>query len=387
MAFNQLSILLHEIVKGKMSVEPFAPVIKRINQARLANLDLDLDNLHLKAMQKTTPDYHFMELFPCPIIVIDQDCDVVFANSSALSWIGRNYNEVVGEFIADLMADRRHIKHKDQFLSPIIEVWSKQKECYLEECYITTLLLTIPIPVEISTKTINFNGKNYFGIIILNRFAAGSFDAEIMRMYSEILAESPETLTYFSKYISGLDVYTRGHCKQVAEYATLLGLEIGLSSKELEALYTTCMLHDIGNLAVSPTVLQKKGKLTPLEMQQIQIHPVAGADILEEILVFRDLASYVRHHHEWYDGTGYPDGLKGTEIPLLSRIIAIADAFDAMTSYRPYRQKMNLEQVRAELLKNAGKQFDPNLVDVVIYLIDIGKLKPLRYCAVTEQAR
>lgn len=384
MALNQLSILLHEIVKEKMSVEPFAPVIKRINQSRLEDLDLDLDNLHLKAMQKTTPDYHFMDLFPCPIMVIDNECDVVFANSSALGWIGRDFTEVEGEFVADLLADRRHIKYKEQFLSPIIEVWSKQKECYLEECYITTLLLTIPIPVEISTKRIENNGKMYSGIIILNRFAAGSFDTEIMRMYSEILVNSPETLTYFSKYISGLDVYTRGHCKQVAEYATMLGLEIGLSSAELEALYTTCMLHDIGNLAVSPTVLQKKGKLTPSEMQQIQIHPVAGADILEEISVFRDLAPYVRHHHERYDGTGYPYGLKETEIPLLSRIITIADAFDAMTSYRPYRQELNLKQVRAELLSNAGKQFDPNLVDVVIYLIDIGKLKPLKYCAVTD---
>lgn len=382
MVLDQLSILLHEIVKEKMSIEPWGPVIKRIDQSRLA--EVDLDDLQFKALQKTAADYRMMELFPGPIVVLNHEGLVVFANTSALAWIGKNYKEIEGEFIGDLLTDRRRIKHKGQFLSPTIEVWAKQKECYLEKCYVTTSLLSSPVPVELTTKNIIDNNEIYSAVVIFNRFSAGNFDKEIMRMYTELLADSPELLSYFSQYISGLDVYTRGHCKNVAEHAGLLGMEIGLDSKEMEELYIASMLHDIGNLAVSQKVLHKKGKLTPTEMIEIQIHPVAGSDILEEMSVFRELSSYVRHHHERYNGMGYPDRLKDIEIPLLSRIITIADAFDAMTSYRPYRQKLTLGQVREELINNAGTQFDPNLVDIAIYLIDVGKLKPSNYCAISE---
>jgi HD-GYP domain-containing protein (c-di-GMP phosphodiesterase class II) len=382
MALDQLSILLHEIVKEKMSIEPWEPVIKRIDQTRLA--ELNLDDLQFKALQRTAADYRMMELFPGPIIMLDHEGLAVFANSSALSWIGKNHDEVEGEFIGDLVSDRRRIKHKGQFLSPTIEVWAKKKECYLEKCYVTTSTLTSPVPIEITTKNIEENDQLYSAIIIFNRFSAGNFDKEIMRMYTELLADNPELLIYFSRYISGLDVYTRGHCKQVAEYAGMLGMEIGLANKELEELYIASMLHDIGNLAVSQEVLHKKGKLTPSEMLEIQIHSVAGSDILEEMSVFRELSPYVRHHHERYNGTGYPDKLMGTEIPLPSRIIAIADAFDAMTSYRPYRQELTIRQVKEELINNAGTQFDPNLVDIAVYLIDVGKLKPSKYCAISD---
>ncbi|MEG6615517.1 HD domain-containing phosphohydrolase [Peptococcaceae bacterium 1198_IL3148] len=382
MVLDQLSILLHEIVKEKMSVEPWEPIIKRIDQSRLA--ELDLDNLQFQVFQKTAADCRLMELFPGPIVLLDHEGVVVFANSSALAWVGKSYNEVNGEFIGDLFSDRRRLKYKGQFLSPTIEVWAKKKECFLEKCYVTTALLSSPVPVEITTKNIIDNDEIYSAVVIFNRFSAGNFDTEIMCMYTELLADSPELLLYFSQYISGLDVYTRGHCKNVAEYAGVLGMEIGLTNKEMEELYIASMLHDIGNLAVSPKVLYKKGKLIPAEMLEIQIHPLAGSDILEEMSVFRELSPYVRHHHERYDGTGYPGKLKGTEIPLLSRIIAIADAFDAMTSYRPYRQKLTLRQVREELINNAGTQFDPNLVDIAIYLIDVGKLKPSKYCSISD---
>nr|WP_274380965.1 HD-GYP domain-containing protein [Desulforadius tongensis] len=176
---------------------------------------------------------------------------------------------------------------------------------------------------------------------------------------------------------------------QVAEYAALLGMEMGLDDQGLEMLYTASMLHDIGKLAVSPEILHKNSGLTPEEERELQIHPVVGADILEEFAVFYELAPIVRHHHERYDGTGYPGKLKGDEIPLLSRIITLADAFDVMTSYRPDHEAFTLEQVREKLLFNRGKQFDPQLVEVAVRLMDNGKLTAAKFCAVpdTEKGR
>ncbi len=367
---------LHDILEKKLKINPWAPIIKHVDQARLKQLDLN--ELHFRAVINTASDHLLVELFPGPVIILDEDGSIVSANESALSWMGKNFYEVEGEFIGDLLFDRRRKSHKNQFLSPIIEVLVKDKECFLAKSYVTTTLFTNPISVEISTKKIVNRDKAFYIVVICHEFSAGSFDREIIDLFTKLFADSPETLLYFTKYISGLDVHTRGHCKQVAEIAGIIGLEMGLSEQELESLYIAAMLHDIGNLAVSPEILHKKGKLTPAERKEMQIHPVASADILEEIEIFQELVPYVRHHHERYDGTGYPDGLRGEQIPLISRILAVADAFDAMTSYRPYReQQLDMKEVRRELLANAATQFDPAVVKTTIELIDNHKLKPL----------
>ena len=374
MAYNEVADFLHEILRKKVKLNPWAPIMKHIDESRLHQLDLD--ELHFRAVKNTASDHRLVELFPGPVVVLDEDGSIVSANESALSWMGKGFYEVEGEFVGDLLFDRRRKSKKSQFLSPIIEVLVKEKECFLAKSYVTTTIFSNPIPVEISTKQINDNGRSFFAVVICNEFSAGSFDREIMSLFAKLFADNPEILLYFTKYISGLDVYTRGHCKQVAEYAGLIGVEMGFNDQELENLYIAAMLHDIGNLAVSPEILHKEGKLTPTERREMQIHPVAGADILEEIAVFQELAPHVRHHHERYDGKGYPDKLCRDEIPLISRVLAVADAFDAMTSYRPYRTQFTLSKVREELLINAGSQFDPYVVKVAVKLIDSGKLKP-----------
>ncbi|MBO8138007.1 MAG: HD domain-containing protein [Desulfotomaculum sp.] len=385
MLSSQLSVLLYDIVKAKMKVDPWEPLSKRISQSRLPNLNLD--ELHFKAVQTTAADYRMVELFPGPVIVVDEEGSIRMANESALAWMGKTIAEVENEFIGDLVYDRRRNNNKGQFLSPIIEVIVKKKETFLEKSYVSTALLANPIPVEISTKIIKEGNKIFFTVVIFNEFSAGNFDREILHMYNKIFSDNPEVLSYFAKYIAELDVYTRGHCQQVAEYALMLGMEVGLSNEELEQLYIVSMLHDIGKLAVSPEVLHKSGELTECEKKEMQIHPVAGADILEEFAVFYELAPYVRHHHENYDGTGYPGKLKGKEIPLLSRILSLADTFDIMTAFRPNSKTYTIEQVKEEFIKNSGKKYDPDLVDVAVWLIDSGKLKPANFCAVADIKR
>jgi putative nucleotidyltransferase with HDIG domain len=158
------------------------------------------------------------------------------------------------------------------------------------------------------------------------------------------------------------DPYTRGHSERVASYALLFVKERGMLSKEEEkSFYYACLLHDIGKVHIPDSILMKPGKLTKEEYEVIKSHPVVGADAVRDVNGIKDCISVIRSHHERWDGKGYPDQLKGEEIPLLARITAIADAFDAMTSSRSYRDAMPNEVAFNRIIEGMGSQFDPML--------------------------
>jgi diguanylate cyclase (GGDEF)-like protein/putative nucleotidyltransferase with HDIG domain len=168
------------------------------------------------------------------------------------------------------------------------------------------------------------------------------------------------------------DSYTHGHSRRVGTYAVALAEAIGLSPDEVSKVSTAALLHDIGKIGIPDKVLSKKGELNREDWKAIKAHPMLGANIISNI---PELASYVNsilYHHERWDGTGYPEGLKGQEIPLEARILAMADAFEAMTSARPYRPALSLDEVIKELWQSAGIQFDPKLVEVFIDIIETG---------------
>lgn len=169
------------------------------------------------------------------------------------------------------------------------------------------------------------------------------------------------------------DPLTRNHCGMAAEYAVSLGRMIELNECELEHLRQAAILHDIGKIKVPDEILLKPAALTDEEYEVMKCHPAWGADMLEEVaeedFCCLRVADIVRHHHERYDGMGYPEGLLGEGIPLLAQIVAIADAFDAMTSDRPYRSGMSHSRAREILVKERGKQFHPILVDRFIELV------------------
>ncbi|MBI4364597.1 MAG: HD-GYP domain-containing protein [Candidatus Latescibacteria bacterium] len=158
------------------------------------------------------------------------------------------------------------------------------------------------------------------------------------------------------------DPYTEGHSVRVAAYSEAIGKQLGLPSATLDMIHRSCLLHDIGKIAVDQTILTKSGRLNPLERQKMDMHVLIGEDILRPIALLHPLLPGVRHHHEHFDGTGYPDGLRGERIPIEARIMAVADAFDAMTSSRPYREPIPEEEALSELRRAAGTQFDPRVV-------------------------
>ena len=173
--------------------------------------------------------------------------------------------------------------------------------------------------------------------------------------------------------IDAKDKYTNGHSLRVAEYTKELMKRMGGSEQEQDDVYYIGLLHDIGKIGIPDAIIRKKTGLTEEEYSLIKSHPVIGAEILENISEIPGIDIGARWHHEKYDGTGYPDGLKGEAIPLVARLIGVADAYDAMASRRSYRDVLPQEQVRREIENGKGTQFDPEVAEVMLRMIDDDK--------------
>jgi len=175
-----------------------------------------------------------------------------------------------------------------------------------------------------------------------------------------------DTVKVLAGAIDAKDPYTRGHSDRVRKMSMRIGMKLGFNNKRLENLVFGALLHDIGKIGIKDEVLQKQGPLDPDEYKYIQEHPLIGVKIVEGIDFFSDKISMIRNHHEHFDGSGYPDGLVGEVIPLEARIIAVPDAFDAMTSLRPHRRAMPIEDVLFEMENGKGKQFDPQILEIFL---------------------
>lgn len=176
-----------------------------------------------------------------------------------------------------------------------------------------------------------------------------------------------ELLQLMVAAIEARDPYTSGHSKRVSEYSRVIARALGMSPKQIDRIGVAALLHDVGKIhEVFAPILQKPSRLTAEETQIMQTHPLKSAELVQNVSQLRDIVLPVRHHHENWDGTGYPDGLKGEQIPVASRVIMFADTIDAMTTDRPYRAALGEIQVRSELAKLRGQQFDPQMCDTLL---------------------
>ena len=173
-------------------------------------------------------------------------------------------------------------------------------------------------------------------------------------------------LSSFSAALEARDPYLRGHSARVTTFAERLALALGWRGERLDVLRLGGSLHDVGKIAVSVAVLRKRGPLTDEELGQIRRHPVTGARLVECFADFEPALPYVLHHHERWDGSGYPHGLSGGEIPLEGRLLCVVDAFDAMISRRAYRPALTIDEALGELERCAGSQFDPMLAETFV---------------------
>lgn len=193
---------------------------------------------------------------------------------------------------------------------------------------------------------------------------------ELKDTYDRLEKSYMESIETLRLTVDAKDEYTRGHSDRVSEYSVLIGKKLGLSEEDIKTLRIGGLFHDIGKIGVPDSILLKPGKLTDDEYSEIKNHPAIGAHILSSASIFSNLIPIVKHHHEKYDGNGYPSRLAGNEIPYLARITAVADTFDAMTSRRPYRDAIVIENVKEEFIRCSGTQFDPDLVTVFIDILN-----------------
>lgn len=247
-----------------------------------------------------------------------------------------------------------------------------------QEKYYTKSLISVPL----STKgnvigVININNKKTRhpftedDLKLLKEIALEAAIAiENATLYKNLQATHLRTITALTAAIDAKDHYTRRHSEQVTNYALTIAKKLNLPLSEIEILKQACQLHDIGKIGIPDYILTKPGRLTEQEWREVKLHPLRGVEILQPLNYLKNVIKLIKQHHERYDGKGYPNGEKKENIEIGARIMAVADAFDAMTSERPYRKRLSLEEAINELKKHRGTQFDPTIVDIFVEILN-----------------
>ncbi len=313
---------------------------------------------------------------PYSVLLLDSKMAVVRANIASSTLFGMHFKEIIGKTFYELINgkdeiedfcnnirfgedvqpqtieyfDQRFNKHLMVNCRPIVELDGMVK------AYILSL-------IDISEL------KNKEKKIIQSRDAFLNMLKEIDFSYKELQQLFNSLIHAFVNAIDAKSPWTKGHSERVTQYSIAIAKELKIHGKDIENLRIAALLHDIGKIGTYDIVLDKPGKLTDEEFGLIRMHPIKGAEILRPVKQIQDLLPVIRHHHERLDGKGYPDGLKGDEIPLLSKIISVADSYDSMTSNRPYRPAPPKEYAISELERCSGTQFDPQVVKAFLKVL------------------
>jgi len=219
---------------------------------------------------------------------------------------------------------------------------------------------------------VRFSEKDLYYLSFMTQNAAQAI--ENLALYENIYENLFATLYGFVSVLDARDSYTQLHSNRVTDISTTIGTELGCTSEELDILNVAGRLHDIGKIGVRDEILLKPGKLTNEEFEKIKEHPLIGANIIKNLGFWDREINIIKCHHERFDGNGYPDGIKGKDIPMLSRILSVADVYDALASDRPYRTRMDEKSILKYLQEGAGTQFDPEIVEVFLKLYNQGKI-------------
>ncbi|GAB4436662.1 MAG: HD domain-containing protein [bacterium] len=335
----------------------------------LLNSSLDVDYVKKKTIEGIT---ELVNAEVGSLLLLDEKTNELYFEV-ALGEKGEKVKEIrlkIGEGIAGTVAKERK--------SYIVEDVSKAprffKKADEKSGFVTKSIMCSPL---------EYQGRLLGVIQAINKKDNSTFNAADLRLFesfAHIVSISIENANLFQRLketffdtsfalaeaVEKRDPYTGGHVKRVTDFCLAVGEELGLSKEDMDRLYLSAVLHDIGKIGIDDAILRKPSPLTPEEIAQMKRHPQIGSEILNKVKHLSDIISGTFSHHETFDGKGYPLGLKGEEIPLLGRIIAVCDTFDAMTSDRPYRRGLEDEVAIAELIKFSGKQFDPVVVDAFV---------------------
>lgn len=369
--FDQLILLIESAIKSiiqKRTIKRYTDGLNKILEAvpkiyQLQPIGNILEGILIGVMTLVNSKNAF--------ILADSMIDSNNAHNSLFKGIGR-YNRTIEEFMT--MLDPEIMEHigysrtikkaersKDGIILPLInELDQTNGVIYIESDMYEDALKLLEIYSAQSASAIS-NAFLHSMVNIKND--------ELNRTYEELRKTYIDTIEALRLTVDAKDEYTRGHSDRVAFFAIKVGKALNLPEEELETLRVAGVFHDIGKISTTDEILKKTDKLSGQEYEIIKQHPLKGAHILSAVSMFEDAVPIVKCHHEWFDGTGYPYGIKGEEIPYLGRILSVADAFDAMTSTRHYRSKLDLSNAKEQLVKGAGTQFDKTVTDMFVPVI------------------
>lgn len=370
--FDQLLLLVESGIKSisqMRTIKKFRDGLNEILQAvpkiySLQPIDMILEDILSELLPLVDSENAF--------ILVDDTTDFIAGNKSIFKGIGKYKAEInhfmemlspsLMEHIGFARITRQKVSLEQGVILPLInEMHQAIGVIYVESRNIDDGIKLLEIYTNQAASSIN----NAFLHSLVNMK-----NEELNKTYDQLKLRYMDTIEALRLAVDAKDFYTRGHSDRVAYFAVKMGEALGLCEQDLETLRISGIFHDIGKIGTADDILLKTDKLNEREFLEIQKHPLKGARILSAVSMFRDVVPVVKCHHERVDGTGYPEGLKGDEIPYLARIISIADAFDAMMSDRLYRSKLNLEEARQQLIGGAGAQFDNDMVEVFVKLID-----------------
>lgn len=297
-------------------------------------------------------------------LLINRNFEIVYINEALCRLWQKDREELLGRSVLDLFYNGTKKIPAGHYHSPLLETIETGREFRGKEAYLCPSGANFPCWFTVDTYTF----RDSQGIV---QYALGTYTLidRYKALETQLESINISIIKSFCKAIEARDAYTLRHNENVADLAVGLAEYLRLPTTDIMTVYLAGLVHDIGKIGVPESVLNKPGRLTDGEYAVIKHHPVIGADIVAEIDGFGAIAKIVRHHHERYDGRGYPDGLAGEQIPFFSRLLAVCDAYDAMTSVRCYRVPLNIESAVAEIAACAGSQFDPDIARCFIEYI------------------
>ena len=292
--------------------------------------------------------------------------DLSIENETVCSLFGKDLSKAAYKFILDILK-------KDS--NPCL-ISDAGKNKHLDD--VVNSLMVVPVKIRDNifgiasafsfSKDKHFNEKDIYYMSFISQKASSAI--ENIALYENIYDNLFSTLYAFVTALEVRDLYTQKHSTRVAKYAHMIAQEMGCTDEELDIIRFAGSLHDIGKIGIRDNILLKPTQLSAEEYKKIKEHPVIGADIISKLGLWDREMVIIRHHHERFDGKGYPSGLKGDEIPKLSRILCVADSFDAIDSDRAYRKKMGKKEVFSIIEENSGPQFDPEVVKAFLTIAD-----------------
>ena len=328
--------------------------------------------------------------------IVQMSTALLGARTSSIMLLDEERQELViaaAQGLSEQYRDKGNIKVGESIAGRVIQegkpiavydIGSDPRHAYPELARMEGLRSLLSVPLSLKDRVIGVlnlytDEPHHFNPHEINLFTSLASQAAIAienaRLFSSLEEIYIEVITALASAIDARDAYTHGHSQRVTEYAVAIAEEMGLSPAEVDVVRNASILHDVGKIGIKERILKKPGRLTEEERREMEYHPFIGTRILQSVKLLEPVMPLVYHHHEWYDGNGYPDGLRGEKIPLGARIISVADAFESMTSDRPYRKALPLEEALAELRHGSGRQFDPLVVQAFMRLVEKGRVE------------